>query len=296
MNMAVAHLGLGKMGQGIASNIRRAGYDLTVWNRSTAAAAEFVHHGGTSAATPAEAVAGAAVVVSSLFDDASLFEVLVGPEGALAGMSPGAVHVSTTTISPDAMARAAALHREHNCSLVGATVLGRPDKAAAGQLVSFLAGPQDAVEASLPVVAAYSADTVVVGSDQSQSAALKLTVNGTLLGAIELMSEMNAFGRAYGIPGHLITDAIVRILADGPAAGYAERMELRDFEPAGFTMAGGLKDANLVIDAAADRSVKLPVLDQARDRILQALARGWETKDWSAIADLDRDAGEGETS
>ena len=91
MGIQVAHLGLGKMGRGIAGNIRGSGFDLTVWNRSRAAADDFIAEGGSAAATPAAAVAGAAVVVSSLFDDASLFDVLTGSDGALAGMTPGTV-------------------------------------------------------------------------------------------------------------------------------------------------------------------------------------------------------------
>ena len=98
--LQVACIGLGKMGQGIAQNVVAAGFDTTVWNRTPAKATPFVDAGARAASTPAEAVREADVVVSCLFDDASVLAATTGADGILRGMRTDAVHVGTTTVSP----------------------------------------------------------------------------------------------------------------------------------------------------------------------------------------------------
>jgi len=274
------------MGTGIAENLRRAGFELTVWNRAPAKAAEFAAAGGRAAATPAEAAANVDVLTSCLFDDASLLSVLEGPDGVLSTLPQGAVHVSITTVSPGALARAEALHRAHGSMLVGGTVLGRPDKSASGELVSLVAGAPEARESANQVIRSYSQEVIEVGNEPSQAAAIKLSVNGALIGLIELIGEMNAVGQAYGIAPTTIAEALTRVLSGGPAEGYAHRIADQEYEPAGFAMAGGLKDVDLALSAADAVDASTPMLALARDRVLTALGLGWGAKDWSAIADI----------
>src|ERR1700677_1220649 len=99
-NPAVAFLGLGKMGLAMATNLRRAGYPLVVWNRSASRPAPLLAAGARPAASPAAAARSADIVISSLADDASLKAVVSGPEGVLAGLRPGASHIGTSTVSP----------------------------------------------------------------------------------------------------------------------------------------------------------------------------------------------------
>src|ERR1700719_3513973 len=98
---AVAFLGLGKMGHAMAANLQRAGYPLVVWNRSVEKAEPFRSAGAVVADTGAAAARAAGIVISSMADDASLKAVVTGPDGILSGLRPGAIHVGTSTVSPD---------------------------------------------------------------------------------------------------------------------------------------------------------------------------------------------------
>ena len=286
--MRVAHLGLGKMGCGIAGCIRSGGFDLTVWNRTTAVAEEFTAEGGRIAATPAAAVVDADVVTSCLFDDASLIAAVTGPEGILAGMAPGAVHVSTTTVSPATVRRLAQAHTEHGSTLIACPVLGRPEVARAGQLVGFVAGEPAAAQAARPVIEAFTREIVDVGVDPGLAAALKVTVNGTLVGLIELIGEMTALGESAGLDSALVAASITRLLTDGPAAGYAARIRDHDYAPGGFTLTGGHKDIQLARGLADETGASVPILDLARDRLLVGLAQGWADRDWAVLAEVSR--------
>ena len=108
--LTIAHIGLGRMGAGIANNIQAAGCHFVVYNRSTEKVQPFVAAGAKAARTPREAAAAADIVVTSLMDDKSVFDVISGEDGILAGMRGGAIHIGTTTISPGASTRCSGLH------------------------------------------------------------------------------------------------------------------------------------------------------------------------------------------
>src|ERR1700693_3519793 len=140
MNLSVACIGLGRMGSGIARNIQNAGFRLTVFNRTTEKMKPLVEAGATAASTPREAAASADIVVTNLMDDASVLGAVSGDNGILAGMRPGTIHIGTTTISPSLSTRLGELHAAHGSHYVAGPVAGRPDAAAAGQLLTFVAG------------------------------------------------------------------------------------------------------------------------------------------------------------
>jgi 3-hydroxyisobutyrate dehydrogenase-like beta-hydroxyacid dehydrogenase len=112
-NLSVACIGLGRMGAGIAANIQKHGFPLTVSNRTFDKTKPFVAAGAIAVRTPREAAAAAEIVITNLMDDASVLEAVTGENGILAGMRPNAIHIGTTTISPNLSTRLAALHAAH---------------------------------------------------------------------------------------------------------------------------------------------------------------------------------------
>lgn len=100
MVLSVSCIGLGRMGSGMAANIQKAGFPLTVYNRTAEKTKRFVAAGATTAGSPREAAAAADIVVTNLMDDASVLDTVMGVNGILAGMRPGAIHLGTSTISP----------------------------------------------------------------------------------------------------------------------------------------------------------------------------------------------------
>src|SRR5262249_12311893 len=168
----IAHIGLGRMGSGIARNIQAAGCRFVVYNRSTEKMQSFVAAGAKAARTPREAASEADIVVTSLMDDKSVFDVMSGEDGILAGMRGGTIHIGTSTISPGASTQCFGLHASQGSHYLSAPVLGRPDAAAAGKLFTFVAGKSEVIDRSRQVVERYTQNIVVLGEDPASAASL----------------------------------------------------------------------------------------------------------------------------
>ncbi|MDR2736340.1 MAG: NAD(P)-dependent oxidoreductase, partial [Gracilibacteraceae bacterium] len=144
----VAVIGLGRMGTGIARSLLRNGFPVTVYNRTEAKIRPLVEAGATPAQTPALAAQSAQYVITSLMDDASVLAVLQGANGVIAGLAQGAVHIGASTVSPEITQRLVAMHADHGSVYLAAPVVGRPDAANAGELMTLVCGDQAIFEAS----------------------------------------------------------------------------------------------------------------------------------------------------
>jgi 3-hydroxyisobutyrate dehydrogenase-like beta-hydroxyacid dehydrogenase len=274
------------MGSGIASNIQKHGFPLTVYNRTTEKAKPFVLAGGGSARTPREAAAATEIVVTNLMDDASVLEMVTGENGILAGMRPGSIHISTTTISPSLATRLAAMHAAHGSHYIAGPVAGRPDAAAAGKLFSFVAGEPEAVERSRPVISAYADRIIPMGTDPAVANSMKLVGNFMVASIIELIGQVYVFSEKRGVDPAIITGMFKQFM---PATSeYVDRISSRNFENAGFTLDGGLKDVTLMLAAAAEVQAPLPYASLIRDKCLAAQARGMSQMDWSVLTEISR--------
>ena len=284
----VAFLGLGKMGLAMATNLQRAGYRLVVWNRSAAKAEPLCAAGASLAQSPASAARAADIVVSSLADDASLRAVVSGPEGILAGLRPGAVHIGTSTVSPGFSDELAALHAAAGGRYIAGPVVGRVPAAQAAQLVSFVAGDAGAIEAVRAVITTYAPRMVVVGERHGQASVAKLIANFLGASAMDLMGQTLAWAEKSGLPPALAPQMLSGFFANPGTREYVTKIGERDFDTVGFTAAGGLKDVRLMIDAAHDVGLRLSSAEALRAKLDAAVARGWRDKDWSCFTEIDR--------
>ncbi len=284
----VGFIGLGRMGSAIARNIMKGGFTLTVHNRTASKMKPFLEAGAAAAASPAEAAANADVVVTSLMDDQSVLDAVEGETGVLKGLRPGAVHLGTTTVSPRCARTLTELHAAHGSDYVAGPVLGRPDVAEAGQLLSFVAGDADAIERSQAVLGAYSRAAVPVSATPAVANSLKLAVNYALGAVVDLIGQVFAFGEKSGIePQHL--DMVMQTMFSHPGLQeYASRMRERRFDDVGFDLMGGLKDALLVLEASTEVRAPLPFANVIRDKALTAVAHGLGGKDVSVVYEITR--------
>jgi 3-hydroxyisobutyrate dehydrogenase-like beta-hydroxyacid dehydrogenase len=281
----VAVAGLGRMGTGIAGSLVRSGLRVRVFNRTPGKDAALVDAGAESAPSLAAAALGADVVVTCMLDDASLIDISSGLVGV---MAPGAVHVSTATVSPGCSDSLASEHEARGQAFLAAPVVGRPDVAAAGQLLSLVGGRPSVVDRSRAVIEAYSSRILETGEQPGTANSLKLAINSYIASMAELFGETLAFTEKSGVRHDTAMDAL-RILQGHPGiAGYLERIGARDFDDAGFAMATGLKDLGLITDAAASVRSPLPFATIARDKTITAIATGLSDKDWSAFTDIAR--------
>jgi len=290
--LQVSFLGLGNMGSGIAKNIQKKGFQLVVWSRTASKADDLVKAGARLAATPREAVANADVIVSSLFDDKSCLDTAQGENGYLTGIRKGAVHVNTTTISPDAADQLDKLHKQHGAYYIAGPVLGRPDVAIAGQLRSFLGGNREAIERARSVVEAYSGGSIlVVGESPAKANVIKLTANMILAANISLFGQVYALNERWNID-HDVTHQILGSFYSHPAVlAYEARVRDRNYENPkgeGFGAEGGLKDINTMLNAGEQVSVPLPFCSVMREQFISTIGNGLKDMDWSVLGDAAR--------
>jgi 3-hydroxyisobutyrate dehydrogenase len=194
----VAFLGLGVMGYPMAGHLVRAGHQVTVYNRSAAKAQAWVaEYGGSSAPTPREAAAGADFVFACVGNDDDLRSVVLGADGAFAGMAPGAVFVDHTTASAEVARELDGAARTLGLQFVDAPVSGGQAGAVNGLLTVMCGGDADPFAAMQPVAMAFSRAVTLVGAPGAGQLA-KMVNQICIAGLVQALSEGIAFGRRPG--------------------------------------------------------------------------------------------------
>jgi 3-hydroxyisobutyrate dehydrogenase-like beta-hydroxyacid dehydrogenase len=283
--MNVGFIGLGRMGRGIASNVLTASDDLVVYNRTREKASELAEAGARVASSVREACEGRDVVITMLADDAALNEIAAGPDGIRDSLAAGSIHMPMGTHGVGAIAALAAVHAEAGQTLVAAPVLGRPDVAAAGQLGIVAGGPEEAVSRCLPLLDAAGRHTFKAGPRPESASAIKLANNFMLGCAIEAIGEGMSLVRKYGVKPEVFAEVISDGLFASPAYKvYGKIIVDESYDNVGFTAELGLKDVNLVLEAANLARLPLPSANTYRDRLLGAMSRGEEQSDWAIMA------------
>lgn len=281
----VTVLGIGRMGGAMVTSLRRAGFDVTVWNR-TSPKAEAVARttGARSAATPAEAVAGADIVLSSLADDGAVRETYAGDRGAASGLRAGAVVAEMSTIMPRTVLELGPVIEARGATLVDAPVSGSVAFAERGELTVMVGGEAAALERARPVLEAVSANLFHVGG-LGAGATMKLAVNALVHGLDVALSEALVLAEKAGVQRRTAYDVFAAGAGGAPFVHYKRAaFEAPDETPVAFSLDLMVKDLDLILALADEAGV---AMDQARvNRSLagRAVETGLGNKDLSAIA------------
>lgn len=283
--MKAAFLGLGSMGRGMARNLLKARHEVVVFNRTRSKADELGKEGAKVAPSPA--AIGADIAITMVADDAALEQIAFGPEGLVANLPKGAIHISMSTISAALSKRLTQMHREHGQVLVAAPVFGRPEAAEAAKLFIVAAGPAAAVERCRPLFDAMGQKTFTVGEEPVMANVTKLAGNFMIASVIECLGEAFSLGRKYGLAADSMLDVFTNSLFAAPVyRTYGGIIAQQKWEPAGFRLRLGLKDVRLALAAADAEAVPMPVASFIHDSFLSAVARGMGEQDWAALARL----------
>jgi 3-hydroxyisobutyrate dehydrogenase-like beta-hydroxyacid dehydrogenase len=284
--MNVGFIGLGGMGTGMATNLLRAGHQVTVYNRTAGRVQALVEHGARAAARPSDACRGDAVI-TMLADDAAVEDMVFGHGRVIDALPEGAIHVSMSTISVALSERLTTAHTDARQRFVSAPVFGRPDAAAAGKLFIVAAGAANAIDACRPLFEAMGQRTFELGDDPKTANLVKLSGNFLIASVIEALGEALALVSKAGIDSRQYLDLLTSTLFTAPVyKTYGGKIAEQTFEPAGFAAPLGAKDIRLALAAAESLRVPMPLASLLRDRFLTLLARGGEALDWSAIGQL----------
>ncbi|MBO1111230.1 NAD(P)-dependent oxidoreductase [Bordetella petrii] len=287
VSQKVAFLGLGVMGLPMAGHLARAGHEVTVYNRTPAKAqawaAEF---GGKSAATPREAAAGAQIVFACVGNDDDLRSVVLGEDGAFAGMASGAIFVDHTTASADVARELYALAREQGLQFVDAPVSGGQAGAVNGVLTVMCGGEPQVFEAVKPVAQAYGRAVTRVGAPGAGQLA-KMVNQICIAGIVQGLSEAIAFGQAAELDMKLVLDVISKGAAQSWQMENRGSTMVDDKFDFGFAVDWMRKDLGLVLAEARNNGARLPLtalVDQFYGDVQKMGGGRWDTS--SLIARL----------
>jgi 3-hydroxyisobutyrate dehydrogenase-like beta-hydroxyacid dehydrogenase len=275
----IGFLGLGEMGTPMAVRLLRGGHQLTVWNRSPKRTVALANDGAIVASSPANAAAGADVIITMLATPEALEQVLFGSEGLAAALSAGQLLIDMSTVGPDEV-RSAAARLPHGAAIVDAPVRGSVPQATSGKLEVFVGATREQYERVRPILELLG--TVRHAGGPGSGAAMKLVANLVLGAAIVTLGEALALGDALELKPDLVLD----VLADSPIGPIVKakrvNIETGDFSPS-FKLRHAAKDLRLVIEAAAARRRKLQQAEANREWLDDAAARGAADLDFSAV-------------
>jgi 3-hydroxyisobutyrate dehydrogenase-like beta-hydroxyacid dehydrogenase len=279
----VGFVGLGIMGSRQAANLARAGWELTVYNRTRSKAEAWVaEHGGTVADTPAAVGAASDIVITMVVDGAQVREVLLGTDGVAAGGTPGTLCVDMSTIAPAQTRAIGAQLAQRDIRLLDAPVTGSSPKAEAGTLTIMAGGSAEDFARAEPLLRVMGELVVHVG-ELGQGEMLKIINNSVAAANAAAVGEALIVAQRTGVD----LDALVQVMSEG--SGGSAMLELKsaamrehDYTTL-FKLEHMLKDVRLCLEEGQTAAVPFAAAARARDVLVAALARGHAHDDFAAL-------------
>jgi 3-hydroxyisobutyrate dehydrogenase-like beta-hydroxyacid dehydrogenase len=282
----VGFIGLGIMGSRMAANLRRAGFELSVFNRTRERAdAWAAEHGGTVADSPRAAAEGADVVITMVVDGAQVEAMLLGTDGAAEGAPEGALFVDMSTIAPADARRLADVLRERGHGFIDAPVTGSSPKAEAGTLTIMAGGADEDMRRAQPLFEAMG-ETLVHAGEVGQGQRVKVLSNAVSAVNCATIAQALVVGRREGVD----LDALVEVMRSGSAGSTMLELKARpmlthDFDPL-FKLEHMLKDVRLCLEEARLAGAGFPFAGLAGELYSAGMGRGLGEQDFAAVLEV----------
>jgi 3-hydroxyisobutyrate dehydrogenase len=273
MENTVGFIGLGIMGMPMSRNLIKAGFKVTVYNRTAAKAEKMVAEGAAMAASPAELAEKCPVIITIVSDTPDVESVILGEKGVIAGIKPDSVVIDMSTISPEATRMIASRLKEVGCHMLDAPVSGGEQGAIDGTLSIMVGGDAAILERCRQVLAALGKSITHVGGN-GMGQTVKLMNQILVAGNLNATVEALLFARKQGVDLEKAIDAV-----KGGAAGswqlanLAPRIIQRDFRP-GFTVDLLQKDLRLIMESAGRSDIPLPITSFVHQMFYSIQANG----------------------
>jgi 3-hydroxyisobutyrate dehydrogenase len=264
----------------MARNLVSAGLDVTVWNRNPDRARTLADVGARVATDAGEAVAGADIVVTMLFDADATAQVI---EPVLPSLAPGAVWVQTGTVGLEGTARLAELADRHDVAFLDAPVLGTRQPAEQGTLTVLVGGPEALRDKVAPVFDAIGSRTIWVGERPGDGQRLKLVANSWVCMVITGTAQAVALAEGLGLDPQLFFNTITGGPLDSAYAQLKGKSMIASEFPTAFAVSGVVKDAGLITAAMRSAGVDSRVMEAVMDEFRAADAAGHGDEDMAAV-------------
>jgi 3-hydroxyisobutyrate dehydrogenase len=276
----VAFIGLGVMGLPMAGHLATAGHHVTVYNRNAQKAQAWVKEfGGRACATPREAASGAEIVFSCVGNDDDLRSVVLGQDGAFAGMHAGATYVDHTTASASVARELHAIAQGKSIKFIDAPVSGGQAGAINGMLTVMCGGDADDFAQVRDVIAAMARAVTLVGPIGAGQLA-KMVNQICIAGVVQGLSEGIAFGQAAGLDMKVVLDVINKGAAQSWQMENRGATMVDDQFEFGFAVDWMRKDLSLVLDESRRNGARVPVtalVDQFYADVQKMGGSRWDT-------------------
>ncbi|HNB28365.1 MAG TPA: NAD(P)-dependent oxidoreductase [Alphaproteobacteria bacterium] len=278
--MKTAFLGLGVMGFPMAGHLKKNGHEVTAYNRTKAKAEKWAAtHGGKAAATPAEAARGAEIVFACVGNDDDLRSIVLGGEGAFAGMAKGAIFVDHTTASADVARELGAVAQEKGLRFLDAPVSGGQAGAENGKLTVMVGGAQADFDIAKPVIDSYARACVLLGAVGSGQLA-KMVNQICIAGLVQGLAEGMNFAMKAGLDPVKLVETISKGAAQSWQMENRALTMVQDKFDFGFAVDWMRKDLGICLDEAKRNGARLPVtalVDQFYAQVQQRGGKRWDT-------------------
>ena len=280
--MDIAFLGLGIMGSRMAANLIKAGYPLTVWNRSAEKAAGLIGQGAQLAATPAEAARGKDILITMLSNPAAVEATALGAQGFLDALPPGALWMDSSTVNPSFSRRMAQEAARREVHFIDAPVAGSKGPAANAQLLFLVGGDPADVATARPLMDKMGRGVIHAGA-VGMGASFKMVFNILLGQSMLAFAEALVLGESLGLSREMMFDALGSSIVAAPSAvSKRPKIEAADYE-ADFPLRLLAKDLELASLTAFERGVAMPSENIAKAIYGLAVRAGYGDQDLSAI-------------
>jgi 3-hydroxyisobutyrate dehydrogenase-like beta-hydroxyacid dehydrogenase len=283
----IGFVGLGHMGTPMAANLAASGRRVIAYVRRQDQIGR-LEALGLRPTTDIGDLLDCELVISMLPDDDAVREVVFDRsdddlDGLAAGLMPGAIHLSMSTISTAAASLLANEHARHGQGYVAAPVFGNPDAAKARQLYIVVAGVPADVERCRPILDALGQRTFVIGDTAADANLVKLLGNMMSATALEMLGEVVAVVRKRGLDPQPFVDLMTSTMFGGRVHKiYGDKIARQNYAP-GFVLPLVLKDVRLALAEAEQAGAPLPSVNVVRDRLITGIARGYGDLDWTAL-------------
>lgn len=282
MKANVGLIGLGLMGAPMARNLLKAGFPLTVWNRSRDKAEQLGREGARVANSPHEVAAGADVLITIVSDPPALEQVLFDASGALAGLKKGSILIDSSTVSPALARRIAKACAERGVDFLDAPVTGGTWGAEKGELVFMIGGKKEVLDRAEPMLQAVGKRFFLLGPNGAGQT-VKLAMNLILALEVEALAEGLELVSQAGVPGERLVEVLQSSMARAPVLDVKAPMLLkRDFKPS-FPLRLMHKDMGLALELAKEIGVRLPASAAAFETYSAVKAAAKGDVDYAAI-------------
>jgi 3-hydroxyisobutyrate dehydrogenase-like beta-hydroxyacid dehydrogenase len=283
MKPNVGLIGLGLMGAPMGSNLLKAGFPLTVWNRTASRAEPLAKQGAKIAGTPREVAAQSNVLITIVSDPAALESVLWGADGAIDGLKQGSIYIDSSTVTPDLARRAATECSTRGVEFLDAPVTGGTWGAEKGELVFMIGGHAEVLKRAQPVLDAVGKKFFLLGPNGAGQT-VKLGMNLILAMQVDALAEALALVSIAGVEGQRLVEVLQSSMGRTALLDIKAPLMLKKEYPSSFPLRLMQKDLRLALELAREKGVKLPAAAAAFETYTSVKNSSNDDPDYAAVA------------